>query len=67
MGQRHGVRMNTVVRTDIAPDAAILSHAKNVDLLIMGVNRRPGDKLFFGDTASAVFQHAPRSILFLAI
>ena len=67
MGQRHGVRMSTVVRTDIAPDAAILSHAKNVDLLIMGVNRRPGDKLFFGDTASAVFQHAPRSILFLAI
>jgi nucleotide-binding universal stress UspA family protein len=67
MGQRHGVRMSTVVRTDIAPDAAILSHAKNVDLLIMGVSRRPGDKLFFGDTASAVFQHAPGSILFLAI
>jgi Kef-type K+ transport system membrane component KefB/nucleotide-binding universal stress UspA family protein len=67
MGQRHGVRMSTVVRTDIAPDAAILSHAKNVDLLIMGVSRRPGDKLFFGDTATAVFQHAPGSILFLAI
>ncbi|HEY4862153.1 MAG TPA: cation:proton antiporter [Xanthobacteraceae bacterium] len=67
MGQRHGVRMNTVVHTDIAPDAAILAHAKNVDLLIMGVSRRPGDKLFFGDTATAVFQHAPGSILFLAI
>ena len=67
MGQRHGVRMNTVVHTDIAPDAAILAHAKNVDLLIMGVSRRPGDKLFFGDTATAVFQHAPSSILFLAI
>jgi nucleotide-binding universal stress UspA family protein len=67
MGQRHGVRMNTVVHTDIAPDTAILAHAKNVDLLIMGVSRRPGDKLFFGDTATAVFQHAPGSILFLAI
>jgi hypothetical protein len=25
------------------------------------------DKLFFGDTANAVFQHAPGSTLFLAI
>jgi nucleotide-binding universal stress UspA family protein len=32
----------------------------------MGVSRRPGDKLFFGDTASAVFEHAPGSVLFLA-
>lgn len=67
MAQRHRVRMNTVVRTDIAPDAAILAHAKPADLLIMGVSRRPGKKLFFGDTANAVFQHAPGSTLFLAI
>jgi Kef-type K+ transport system membrane component KefB len=35
------------------------------DLLIMGVSRRPGGKLFFGDTAAAVFEHAPGSVLFL--
>jgi nucleotide-binding universal stress UspA family protein len=67
MGQRHGVRMNTLVRTDMAPDSAILAHAKEADLLVMGVSRRPGNKLFFGDTARAVFQHAPGSIMFLAI
>jgi hypothetical protein len=32
----------------------------------MGVGRRPGDKLFFGDTAAAVFEKAPASIVFLA-
>jgi nucleotide-binding universal stress UspA family protein len=67
MAQRHGVRINTVVRTDIAPDAAILAHAKKADLLVMGVSRRPGDKLFLGDTANAVLQHATGSTLFLAI
>ncbi|HEY7246664.1 MAG TPA: cation:proton antiporter [Xanthobacteraceae bacterium] len=67
MGQRHGVRMATVVRTDLAPDAAILAQLRPADLLIMGVSRRPGKKLFFGDTAAAVFQHSPGSILLLAI
>jgi nucleotide-binding universal stress UspA family protein len=32
----------------------------------MGVSRRPGDKLFFGDTAAAVFDRSPISILFLS-
>jgi hypothetical protein len=32
----------------------------------MGVQRRPGDKLFFGDTAAAVFEKSPGSVLFLS-
>jgi Kef-type K+ transport system membrane component KefB/nucleotide-binding universal stress UspA family protein len=69
IGQRYRVRMSTIVRTDLAPDEAILTRAKegDYDLLIMGVGRRPGDKLFFGDTATAVFQHAACSTLFLVI
>jgi hypothetical protein len=31
----------------------------------MGASRRPGDKLFLGDTAAAVFADAPHSVLFL--
>jgi hypothetical protein len=27
---------------------------------------RPGDKLFFGDTAAAVFKKSPASLLFLS-
>lgn len=67
MGELYGVKIRTAVRTDVAPDQAILTHAKQTshDLLIMGVTRRPGDKLFFGDTAAAVFAHAPYSVLLL--
>ena len=36
------------------------------DLIIMGVQRRPGDKLFFGDTAAAVFERSSGSVLFLS-
>ena len=36
------------------------------NLIIMGVGRRPGDKLFFGDTAAAVFEKSTVSIVFLA-
>jgi Kef-type K+ transport system membrane component KefB/nucleotide-binding universal stress UspA family protein len=67
VAERYDVKMRTAVRADVAPDQAILSHAKRAsyDLLIMGVSRRPGEKLFFGDTAAAVLVHSPHSILFL--
>jgi nucleotide-binding universal stress UspA family protein len=67
MASRYGVRMKSAVRADVAPDQAILSQAKRIDydLLVMGVSRRPGDKLFLGDTAAAVFEQAPCSIVFL--
>jgi len=32
----------------------------------MGVGRRPGEKLFFGDTASSLLEDAECSLLFLA-
>jgi nucleotide-binding universal stress UspA family protein len=32
----------------------------------MGVSRRPGEKLFFGDVAAAVLAKRPSSILFLS-
>ena len=36
------------------------------DLIIMGVSRRPGAKLFFGDTAAAVFEDAAVSLVLVA-
>jgi nucleotide-binding universal stress UspA family protein len=67
MADRQDLKIKTAVHTEIAPHQAILMEAKRsaCDLLIMGVSRRPGDKLFFGDTAAAVFKHAPSSIVFL--
>ena len=68
MADRYDVKVKTAVRSDVAPDQAILAQAKQGghDLIIMGVQRRPGDKLFFGDTAAAVFERSPGSVLFLS-
>jgi hypothetical protein len=32
----------------------------------MGVGRRPGEKLFFGDTAAALMKDAEQSLFFVA-
>jgi Kef-type K+ transport system membrane component KefB/nucleotide-binding universal stress UspA family protein len=68
MADRYDVEAKTAVRSDVAPDAAILAQAKagGHDLIVMGVQRRPGDKLFFGDTAATVFEKFPGSVLFLS-
>ncbi len=68
MADRYDVKVRTAVHSDVAPDEAILAQAKKGrhDLIVMGVQRRPGDKLFFGDTAAAVFEKSPASLLFLS-
>ena len=68
MADRYDVKAKTAVRADLAPDKAILAELKEAkhDLIIMGAGRRPGDKLFFGDTAAAVLERSPASILFVA-
>jgi Kef-type K+ transport system membrane component KefB/nucleotide-binding universal stress UspA family protein len=67
MAVRQGVKVRTSVHTNVAPDEAILAETKRTsyDLLVMGVSRRPGNNLFFGDTAAAVFLAARPSLLFL--
>jgi Kef-type K+ transport system membrane component KefB/nucleotide-binding universal stress UspA family protein len=68
MADRYDIKIETAMRADIAPDEAILTQAKKGrhDLIVMGVNRRPGDTLFFGDTAAAVFENSSASCLFLS-
>ncbi len=68
IADRYDVPLRTAVRADVAPDQAILGEAKKGghDLIVMGVQRRPGDKLFFGDTAAAVLEKMPGSVLFLS-
>jgi Kef-type K+ transport system membrane component KefB/nucleotide-binding universal stress UspA family protein len=68
MADRYDVEVKTAVHADVAPDVAILAQAKKGrhDLIVMGVQRRPGDKLFFGDTAAAVFERSSGSVLFLS-
>jgi Kef-type K+ transport system membrane component KefB len=68
MADRYDVKVQTAVRSDVAPDEAILAQAKKGghDMIVMGVQRRPGNKLFFGDTAAAVFEKSPGSVLYLS-
>ncbi len=68
MADRHDVTTRTAVHADVAPHEAILAEVKKRghDLIVMGVSRRPGDKLFFGDTAAAVLEKSPASIVFVA-
>ena len=68
MADRHDVMARTAVHSDVAPHEAILAEVNKHghDLIVMGVSRRPGDKLFFGDTAAAVLENSPASIVFVA-
>jgi nucleotide-binding universal stress UspA family protein len=36
------------------------------DLIVVGVSRRPGESLFFGNTAATLMTKWPGSILFVA-
>jgi nucleotide-binding universal stress UspA family protein len=36
------------------------------NIVVMGVGRRPGDKLFFGDTAAALLANSEHSLVFVA-
>jgi Kef-type K+ transport system membrane component KefB/nucleotide-binding universal stress UspA family protein len=64
--RRHAVTARAVVHSDVAPVGAILMEAKTHDLIVIGASRRPGERLFLGETAAAVLEHAEGSVMFLA-
>jgi len=66
LARLYGRKIATAVRADVAPDDAVIAAAKRHNLIVMGVSRRPGDKLFFGDTAAGVFRDAAVSVVFVA-
>jgi Kef-type K+ transport system membrane component KefB/nucleotide-binding universal stress UspA family protein len=66
--EKYDLDIRTAIRADTSPVQAIVHEAKRSghDLIVMGVNRRTGESLDFGDTAAAVFDKAGSSILFVA-
>ena len=68
LGEQYGVAIKTAMRVNIAPADAILRQARLGDhnLIVMGVSRRPGAALSFGDVASAVLESADRSLVFVS-
>jgi nucleotide-binding universal stress UspA family protein len=67
LAERYDVPLRSSTRADMAPNTAILREAgRGYDLVVLGVSRRPGDLLFFGNTAAAVLEKSPTSNLFVA-
>jgi Kef-type K+ transport system membrane component KefB/nucleotide-binding universal stress UspA family protein len=68
LADRYDTNVRTAMRVDIAADDAIVKEARRgkYDLIILGVTRRPGETLSFGNTAAAVLENSDMSILFVA-
>ena len=64
----YNMSIRTAVVSERAADAAILGEVerRKHNLVVMGVGRRPGEKLFFGDTAAALLEKSERSLLYVA-
>jgi nucleotide-binding universal stress UspA family protein len=60
--------VKTIIRFDVFADEAILQTIEKGkhDLVVMGVSRRPGDVLAFGDVASVLLKSAKCSLMFVA-
>ena len=67
LGESYDVDAKTAVRAETAADEAILKETakRHHNLIVMGVERRPGEKLFFGETATAILEKSDRSIVFV--
>jgi Kef-type K+ transport system membrane component KefB/nucleotide-binding universal stress UspA family protein len=68
IADRYGVAMRTAIKRSNAIAETIMREAgaSRHTLIVMGVNRRPGDTLFFGDVAAAILERSTRSILFVS-
>jgi len=68
LADRYDARIRTALRLDVAPEDAIVKAAERggYDLIVLGVTRRPGETLFFGNTAAAVLERGHTAILFVA-
>ena len=64
----YNMSIRTAVVAEPAADEAILREIerRSHNLVVMGVGRRPGERLFFGDTAAALLEKSERSLLFVA-
>jgi Kef-type K+ transport system membrane component KefB/nucleotide-binding universal stress UspA family protein len=66
LASRYDLDVKTAVAANRATDKPIVREAPNHDLIVMGVSRRPGNVLFFGNTAAALMKDWEGPILFVA-
>jgi nucleotide-binding universal stress UspA family protein len=63
-----GIAIRTRQRAHAQPEEAILEEVTggSYNLVLIGVSRRPGDALFFGNTPKAVVDRCPVSVMLLS-
>ena len=63
-----GAKIKTTIRTDDDAGAAILRAIERdkPELVAIGVSRRPGERLSFGDVADTLLRDATCSLVFIA-
>jgi nucleotide-binding universal stress UspA family protein len=67
LGERYDVSLNTALQPKGNAESAILKNANGTyNLIVMGVSQRPGDQLFFGNTANAILKKWKGAVLFVA-
>jgi K+:H+ antiporter len=68
LAETYDTDIRTAVRANVAAEDAILKEysRKPYNLIVIGAGRRPGEKLFFGDTAAALLEKSEGSLLFVA-
>jgi len=64
LGDTYGVEARTAVRSETLADEALLKEMakRKHNLVVMG---RPGEQLYFGETATAILEKSDRSIVFV--
>jgi len=66
LAQRYDLDIRTAVASSRAADAPIRKEAPKHDLIVMGVSRRPGKVLFFGNMAATLMKDWDGPILFVS-
>ena len=67
LAERYDARLTTRISRRSAAAQAILREAKgDYAMIVMGVSPRPGEQLFFGDTAGTVLKEGNRLVLLMA-
>ncbi|MER9630247.1 MULTISPECIES: cation:proton antiporter [unclassified Mesorhizobium] len=67
LASRYGLHIDTAFHTRVTPDKAITREAaKGAAIVVMGVTQRPGEDLFFGETAGAVLAACNCPVVLLA-
>ncbi len=67
LGKREGVSVKTIVKVRREPEPVILKQIRKGrhNLVVLGVNARPGEKIFFGPKARVLLERVPCSLLLI--